>query len=80
MFHLAGIPTYIVVAELAMNQVLSGELEQPRYPEALRAAAPPAITAISPGNRSGLRPRPRRRAPASPFPGPACGVNTADAG
>jgi len=41
MFHLAGIPTYIVVAELAMNQVLSGQLERPAYPEALRAAAPP---------------------------------------
>lgn len=41
LFHLAGIPTYIVVAELAINRVLSGELEQPGYPEALRAAAPP---------------------------------------
>jgi hypothetical protein len=41
MFHLAGIPTYIVVAELALNQVLAGELEQPAYPEALREAAPP---------------------------------------
>jgi predicted nucleotidyltransferase len=40
MFHLAGIPTYIVVAELALNQVLSGELERPAYPDALRAAAP----------------------------------------
>jgi predicted nucleotidyltransferase len=41
MFHLAGIPTYIVVAELALNRVLSGELERPAYPDALRAAAPP---------------------------------------
>jgi hypothetical protein len=41
MFHLAGIPTYIVVAELAMNQVLAGDLEQPAYPEALRVSAPP---------------------------------------
>ena len=41
MFHLAGIPTYVVVAELALNQVLSGELERPAYPDALRAAAPP---------------------------------------
>jgi hypothetical protein len=41
MFHLAGIPSYIVVAELAMNQVLAGDLEQPAYPEALRASAPP---------------------------------------
>jgi hypothetical protein len=41
MFHLAGIPTYIVVAELAMNKVLAGQLEQPGYPQALREAAPP---------------------------------------
>jgi hypothetical protein len=41
MFHLAGIPTYIVVAEMALNQVLSGELERPAYPDALRSAAPP---------------------------------------
>jgi predicted nucleotidyltransferase len=41
MFHLAGIPTYIVVAELALNRILAGELEQPAYPDALRAAAPP---------------------------------------
>jgi hypothetical protein len=40
MFHLAGIPTYIVVAELAMNKVLAGQLEQPGYPQALREAAP----------------------------------------
>jgi hypothetical protein len=41
LFHLAGIPTYIVVAEIARNRVLSGDLEQPAYPDALRAAAPP---------------------------------------
>ncbi|MFC6063807.1 nucleotidyltransferase domain-containing protein [Streptomyces ochraceiscleroticus] len=41
MFHLAGIPSYLVVAELAVNQVLRGELPCPAYPEALRAAAPP---------------------------------------
>jgi Nucleotidyltransferase domain len=41
LFHLAGIPTYIVVAELATNQVLSGDLERPAYPDALREAAPP---------------------------------------
>jgi predicted nucleotidyltransferase len=41
MFHLAGIPTYLVVAELAVNQVLSGTVPRPdRYPEALRKAAP----------------------------------------
>ncbi|MFF4483961.1 nucleotidyltransferase domain-containing protein [Streptomyces sp. CY1] len=41
MFHLAGIPSYLVVAELAVNQVLRGTLPRPEYPEALREAAPP---------------------------------------
>ncbi|GHH94305.1 nucleotidyltransferase domain-containing protein [Streptomyces capillispiralis] len=40
MFHLAGIPTYLVVAELALNEVLRGELPRPAYPDALRATAP----------------------------------------
>ncbi|WP_077798721.1 nucleotidyltransferase domain-containing protein [Streptomyces sp. JHA26] len=40
MFHLAGIPTYLVVAELAVNEVLRGELPRPAYPDALRATAP----------------------------------------
>ncbi|MFF8639377.1 nucleotidyltransferase domain-containing protein [Streptomyces sp. NPDC015345] len=40
MFHLAGIPSYLVVAELAVNQVLRGELPRPAYPEALRGTAP----------------------------------------
>ncbi|MEU0840395.1 nucleotidyltransferase domain-containing protein [Streptomyces sp. NPDC005962] len=41
LFHLAGIPSYLLVAELAINQVLRGALPRPAYPEALRAAAPP---------------------------------------
>lgn len=42
MFHLAGIPSYLVVAELAVNRVLRGEAPpRPEYPDALRAAAPP---------------------------------------
>ncbi|WP_058041820.1 nucleotidyltransferase domain-containing protein [Streptomyces roseifaciens] len=41
MFHLAGIPSYLVVAELAVNQVLRGTLPRPEYPQALRDAAPP---------------------------------------
>lgn len=41
MFHLAGIPSYLVAAELAVNRVLHGELVRPDYPAALRAAAPP---------------------------------------
>ncbi|MGV9453362.1 nucleotidyltransferase domain-containing protein [Streptomyces sp. NPDC003635] len=41
LFHLAGIPTYLLVAELAVNQVLRGELPRPAgYPETLRRTAP----------------------------------------
>ncbi|MFC0678545.1 nucleotidyltransferase domain-containing protein [Lysobacter korlensis] len=39
MFHLAGIPSYLVVGELAMNRVLSGSLPKPEYPEQLRRTA-----------------------------------------
>ncbi|MEU0411665.1 nucleotidyltransferase domain-containing protein [Streptomyces griseorubiginosus] len=40
LFHLAGIPTYLLVAELAVNQVLRGELPRPAaYPDKLRTAA-----------------------------------------
>ncbi|MFD1830034.1 nucleotidyltransferase domain-containing protein [Streptomyces desertarenae] len=39
MFHLAGIPSYLVVAELALNRVLRGELPRPSYPPALRRTA-----------------------------------------
>ncbi|MFC5262082.1 nucleotidyltransferase domain-containing protein [Kribbella qitaiheensis] len=39
LFHLAGIPSYIVVAELAINQVLRGTLPQPDYPQALQRQA-----------------------------------------
>ncbi|MGW0005902.1 nucleotidyltransferase domain-containing protein [Nocardia grenadensis] len=42
MFHLAGIPSYLVVAELAVNRVLHGTLPCPAYPVALRRAAPPS--------------------------------------
>ncbi|MGW4843601.1 nucleotidyltransferase domain-containing protein [Nocardia brasiliensis] len=41
MFHLAGIPSYLLVAELAVNEVLHGTLPRPGYPPALRVAAPP---------------------------------------
>ncbi|NKX86060.1 nucleotidyltransferase domain-containing protein [Nocardia coubleae] len=41
MFHLAGIPSYLLVAELAVNQVLRGQLPRPQFPQALRDAAPP---------------------------------------
>ncbi|MFD7435254.1 nucleotidyltransferase domain-containing protein [Streptomyces sp. NPDC059861] len=40
LFHLAGIPTYLIVAELAINQVLRGQLPRPAsYPEKLRRTA-----------------------------------------
>ncbi|MFF4790962.1 nucleotidyltransferase family protein [Streptomyces sp. NPDC001276] len=40
LFHLAGIPSYLVVAELAVNRLLRGELPRPAYPSALRRSAP----------------------------------------
>ena len=40
MFHLAGIPSYLVLAELAVSRVLSGALPKPDYPVALREHAP----------------------------------------
>jgi len=40
MFHLAGIPTYLVLAELAVKRVLRGSLPTPGYPAALRVRAP----------------------------------------
>ncbi|QNP73318.1 nucleotidyltransferase domain-containing protein [Streptomyces roseirectus] len=40
LFHLAGIPTYLIVAELAINQVLRGQAPRPDgYPGKLRTAA-----------------------------------------
>lgn len=40
LFHLAGIPTYLVVAELASNRVLHGQLPRPCFPDELRRTAP----------------------------------------
>ena len=40
MFHLAGIPSYLVLAELAVKRVLRGQLPTPEYPVALRERAP----------------------------------------
>lgn len=40
MFHLAGIPSYLVLAELAMHRVLRGKLPVPDFPPELRARAP----------------------------------------
>jgi hypothetical protein len=38
-FHLAGIPSYLVLAELAVKRVLRGDLPTPDYPAALRTKA-----------------------------------------
>jgi hypothetical protein len=38
-FHLAGIPSYLVLAELSVKRVLYGELPTPAYPAALRRRA-----------------------------------------
>jgi len=40
LFHQAGVPSYILIAELAMNRVLSGAVPTVSYPAALRASAP----------------------------------------
>ncbi|MFE9095066.1 nucleotidyltransferase domain-containing protein [Streptomyces sp. NPDC007264] len=40
LFHLAGIPSYLLVAELAVNRTLRGVLPRPEaYPQKLRASA-----------------------------------------
>jgi Nucleotidyltransferase domain len=38
-FHLAGVPSYLVLAELAVKRVLHGRLPTPEYPRALRERA-----------------------------------------
>ncbi len=40
MFHLAGIPSYLVLAELSVKRVLCGQLPTPEFPAALRVRAP----------------------------------------
>ena len=39
LFHLAGIPSYLVLAELSVKRVLHGTLPTPGYPDALRQRA-----------------------------------------
>jgi predicted nucleotidyltransferase len=39
LFYAAGIPTYVVMGELALNVVLAGELPAPEYPDALAREA-----------------------------------------
>lgn len=38
-FHLLGIPTYLIIAELALNTTLRGALPRPDYPPRLRSSA-----------------------------------------
>lgn len=40
LFHQAGLPSYILLAELGINRPLRGHLPQWEYPEALRRRAP----------------------------------------
>lgn len=40
MFHLAGIPDYLLLAELAINRTLIGDLPRPDYPAEMRRTAP----------------------------------------
>ncbi len=39
MFHVVGIPSYLLLAELAINRTLTGTLPRPDYPVALRESA-----------------------------------------
>lgn len=39
LFYVAGIPTYVLMAELAVNRVLAGDLPKPSYPELLASEA-----------------------------------------
>jgi hypothetical protein len=78
MFHLAGIPSYLVLAELAVKQVLRGQLPTPDYPAALRARAPgvwwnrPEPTAGPPWRRlAGPSPEPAPRPALTSYRPPA---------
>jgi predicted nucleotidyltransferase len=39
--HIVGLPTYVLMGELALGRVLVGELERPTFPDALLSSAPP---------------------------------------
>ena len=47
--YVAGIPTYVVAAELACQRVLAGSLPRPAFPAALRASAPPRWRRLAAG-------------------------------
>ena len=45
--HVAGLPTYVLAGELALCEVLHGELPRPGFPDALRRSAPPRWRSLS---------------------------------
>jgi Nucleotidyltransferase domain len=47
--YVAGIATYVLVGELAVNEVLAGELPTPTFPDALRETAPPRWNRLAGG-------------------------------
>lgn len=47
--YVAGIATYVPVGELAVGEVLAGDLPRPGFPDALRAAAPPVWANLAAG-------------------------------
>jgi hypothetical protein len=58
--YVAGMPTYVLAAELAVCEVLAGELPQPRFPERIRETAPPrwrASAQLSLGIAGAIAPR-----------------------
>jgi hypothetical protein len=47
--YVAGIPTYVLAAELGLGRVLAGTLPRPTFPAALRASAPPLWSQLAAG-------------------------------
>jgi Nucleotidyltransferase domain len=47
--YVAGIPTYVLAAELGLGRVLAGSLPRPAFPAALRASAPPLWSQLAAG-------------------------------
>jgi predicted nucleotidyltransferase len=47
--YVAGIATYVLAGELALNEVLAGHLPRPTFPEALRTTAPPLWNRLAGG-------------------------------
>ena len=47
--YVAGIATYVLAGELAVNEVLEGGLPSPSFPDALRETAPPSWNRLAGG-------------------------------